>query len=125
MVSVGSGRYALAADAVTQIMDPTLDRDFRRDVGSGEAVHRGARCRVVDLHEADGGGEERRLYLVLGQGAGQAMVPVDSAEAIQDVPAGAIAPLPSFIFVGGRRLFRGIFSDGRELRLLVDVGAIL
>jgi len=50
---------------------------------------------------------------------------VDSAEAIREVAASPIAPLPSFIFASSKRLFRGIFSDGREPRLLLDVDGLL
>ena len=47
------------------------------------------------------------------------------AEAIRDVPAGDIAPLPAFIFARPRRAFRGVFSDGRDPRLLLDENGLL
>ncbi len=125
MMSVGGQRYAVAAEAVEQITDPALDADFRRETGSAEAIHHGVRYRVVELHEAADRPGGSRLYLLLGDGPSRAMLPVDSAEAIREVPGTAIAPLPPFIFSGERRLFRGIFFDGREPRLLLDVGAIL
>lgn len=123
MVSVGAGRYAVAADAVEKIMDPALDPDFRREEDASEAVHEGTRYPVVGIEPgAPGRGS---LYLLLGRGENRALMPVDSAESIQEVSGTAIAPLPSFIFAGARRPVRGIFSDGRAPRLLVDVEALL
>jgi chemotaxis signal transduction protein len=125
MVSVGRGRYAVAADAVAHIMDPALEPEFRREAPDG-AIYLGARYPVVDLHE---GAEEvsgRSCVYLLVEGNGRrAFVPVDSAEAIRDVAPGEIAPLPTFIFARGRRLFRGLFADGQEPRLLVDVEGLL
>ncbi len=125
MVSVGAGRFAVAADTVTQILDPDLERDFTRDPESGEVLRLGVRYRVIHLQEERPDGQSSRLYLVLRAGDGKAMIPVDSADTIQEIPAAAIAPIPSFIFAADRRAFRGVFSDGREPRLLVDVGALL
>jgi len=125
LVSVGRRRYAVAADAVARIMDPTLEPDFRREAGSEEATHRGVRYPVIDLHGAvDRGPGGPPLYLVVETGSGRAMVPVDGAEAIREIPGTAIAPLPSFIFAGERRLFRGVFSDGHWPRLLLDADAL-
>lgn len=126
MVSVGSGHYAVAADAVVQIFDPALERGFVPDGGSGEIVRAGARHRVAALPAARTrpAGTGSRLYLVLDEKTGRCVLPIDSAEAIQEVPGTAIAPLPSFIFAGERRPFRGIFFDGRGPRLLLDVGAL-
>ncbi len=126
MVSVGGGRFAVAADAVVQILDPALDHDVRSEAESGEVVWRGQRHRVAEWPEVPGrsSGGRASLYLVLRHRLRGCALPVDSAETIQEVPAAAIAPLPAFIFSGGRRLFRGIFFDGREPRLLLDVGAI-
>ncbi len=125
MVSVGTGRYAVAADAVSRIMDPAQEADFRREAPAAEAVCGGARFPVVDLHSAVGQTPGPScVYLVLEGGGGRVVVPVDSAEAIREVPAASIAPLPSFIFARDRRLFRGLFSDGRESRLLLDEGGL-
>ncbi len=126
MVSVGSGRFAVAADAVVQILDPALDRDVRPEAESGEVVWRGRRHRVAEWPEVlrRNPGGHAGLYLVLRHPLRDCALPVDSADTIQEIPPAAIAPLPAFIFSGGRRLFRGIFFDGQEPRLLLDVGAI-
>ncbi|MFQ5876107.1 MAG: chemotaxis protein CheW [Acidobacteriota bacterium] len=125
LVSVGRRQYAVAADAVERIVDPALEPEFHREPQAREATHRGERYPVVDLHDMSG---ERRgdrcVYLFLAAGGRRAVVPVDGAEAIRDVPAAAIAPLPSYIFTCDRRPFRGIFSDGRRARLLLDEGAL-
>jgi chemotaxis signal transduction protein len=119
MVSVGEGRYAVPADAVAQIVDPALEADFHLE--DREAVYRGERFPILDLHAAAG---ERRgpspVYLLLEGVRRRVIVAVDGAEAIRDVPAGDIAPLPAFIFAWPRRTFRGVFSDGRDPRLLLD-----
>jgi chemotaxis signal transduction protein len=125
MVSVGGERFAVAADTVVQILDSRLERDLSRDRESGEVVHRGKRYRVVHLKSDPSESEPARLYLLLRAGDGEAMVPVDTADTIQEISPGAIAPIPSFIFGTEHRAFRGVFSDGREPRLLVDVGALL
>ena len=36
-----------------------------------------------------------------------------------------IAPLPAFIFARPRRSFRGVFSDGRDPRLVLDEDGIV
>ena len=46
-------------------------------------------------------------------------------EAIREVPATAIAPLPPFIFPRPGRAFRGVFADGHAPRLLLDLDGIL
>jgi len=124
MVSVGEGRYAVPADAVAQIVDPAVEVDFHLE--ESEAVYRGERFPVLDLHAVAG---ERRgpspVYLLLEGARGRSIVPVDGAEAIRDVPAGDIAPLPAFIFARPRRAFRGVFSDGRDPRLLLDEDGLL
>src|SRR2546422_1875021 len=124
MVSVGEGRYAVPADAVAQIVDPAVEVDFHLE--ESEAVYRGERFPVLDLHAATG---ERRgpspVYLLLEGARHRAIVPVDGAEAIRDVPAGDIAPLPAFIFARPRRAFRGVFSDGRDPRLHLDENGLL
>jgi chemotaxis signal transduction protein len=124
MVSVGEGRYAVPADAVAQIVDPAVEPDFHLE--DAAAVYRGERLPVLDLHAAAG---ERRgaapVYLLLAGAHRRVIVAVDGAEAIRDVPAGEIAPLPAFIFARPRRAFRGVFSDGRTPRLLLDEDAIL
>jgi len=124
MVSVGEGRYAVPADTVTQILDPALEGDFHLE--ESEAVYRGERFPVLDLHAA--AGERRghpRVYLVLEGARRRAIVPVDGADAIREVPATAIAPLPPFIFSQPGRVFRGVFSDGGEPRLLLDQDGLL
>src|SRR5256885_7685771 len=97
MVNVGEGRYAVPADAVEQIVDPALEGDFRLE--ECEAVFRGERFPLVDLHAAAG---ERRgpapVCLLLHGARRRAVIAVDGAEAIRDVSAGEIAPLPAFIF---------------------------
>ncbi|HEX9427183.1 MAG TPA: hypothetical protein VGA64_05295 [Candidatus Polarisedimenticolia bacterium] len=123
MVSVGAGRYAVAAEAVAKIMDPALDPGFRHEGNSAEAIHDGTRYPVVEIDPgARGAGG---LYLLLGKGGARALMPVDSAESIQDVSGTAIAPLPTFIFAGARRPVRGIFADGRTPRLLLDLDTFL
>ena len=126
LISVGRGRYAVAADAVTRILDPERQGDFLREGGGGDATERGVRYPVLDLHAAAGEtpGPSCVYLMVEGRG-GRAVLPVDSAEAIREVAASTIAPLPSFIFASSKRLFRGIFSDGREPRLLLDVDGLL
>jgi chemotaxis signal transduction protein len=124
MVSVGEGRYAVPADAVAQIVDPALESDFHLE--DAEAVYRGERLPLLDLHEAAG---ERRgpspVYLLLEGARRRVVIAVDGAEAIREVPAGDIAPLPAFIFARPRRSFRGVFSDGRDPRLVLDEDGIL
>jgi len=124
MVSVGEGRYAVPADAVAQIVDPAVEADFHLE--DSAAVYRGERLAVLDLHAAAG---ERRgpapVYLLLAGARRRVIIAVDGAEAIRDVPAGDIAPLPAFIFARPRRAFRGVFSDGRNRCLLLDEDAIL
>lgn len=124
MVSVGEARYAVQADAVTQILDPAQEADFQ--LGEAEAFFRGERLPLIDLHAAAG---ERRgpspVYLLLEGARSRAFVPVDGAEAIREVPATAIAPLPPFIFPRPGRAFRGVFSDGHAPCLLLDLDGIL
>ena len=126
MVSVGSGRFAVVADAVSQIVDPGLDPGFRRAAPQDGATLGGERFPVFDLHALTG---ERApntcVYLLLGGDGRRVAVPVDSAEAIREIAPDDIAPLPSFIFSREHRLFRGIFSDGGGPRLLLDERAIL
>jgi chemotaxis signal transduction protein len=126
MVSVGSGRFAVVADAVWQIVDPGLDSGFRPGTPEDGAMLGGERYPVLDLHALTG---ERPLgtcvYLLLGGDGRRVALPVDAAEAIRDIAPDDIAPLPSFIFSRERRLFRGIFTDGRVPRLLLDERAIL
>jgi chemotaxis protein histidine kinase CheA len=125
MVSVGRGRYAVTAEAVERIIDPALEPGFQEDLQTGEAGSGQARYPVLDLHEAAGESPGRScVYVLLGSSDRRAVVRVDSAEAIRDVPAASIAPLPAFIFEGSKRLFRGVFSDDREPRLLLDESAI-
>jgi len=126
LVSVGEGRYAVAAEAVAQIMDPALDPKFHREPGAGELIYHGGRCPVVDLNGTVGDEEGgASLFLVLEGKGRRVMVPVDAAESIQEIPGTEIAPLPSFIFAAGRGLFRGLFSDGRVPRLLLDEAVLL
>jgi chemotaxis signal transduction protein len=124
MVNVGEGRYAVPADAVAQIVDPALEADFHLE--DSEAVFRGERFPVFDLHAAAG---ERRgpapVYLLLQGARRRAVVAVDGAESIREVSASDIAPLPAFIFARPRRAFRGVFPDGAGPRLLLDEDALL
>jgi len=125
MVTVGQGRYAVSADIVTRILDPQLEPQLRRADEDGRAVVDGLPTRIIDLHRLAG---ERRgsdgVFLLVRWGGGQALLPVDQAESIRDVPPSAIAPLPPFIFAGERRFFRGMFDDGALPRLLLDEEAI-
>ena len=88
LISVGRGRYAVAADAVTRILDPERQPDFRREGGGGDAIERGVRYPVLDLHAAAGEtpGPSCVYLMVEGRG-GRAVLPVDSAEAIRRVCA--------------------------------------
>jgi chemotaxis signal transduction protein len=126
MVSVGSGRFGVAADAVAQIVDPALDAGFRREGTGDAAILGGESYPVVDLHALTGEPPQGPcVYLLLGSEGRRVALAVDAAEAIRDIAPDDIAPLPSFIFSRERRLFRGIFSDGRGPRLLLDERAIL
>jgi len=124
MMKIGDGRYAVPADAVEEIVDPALADDLRLDEAG--AVYHGERLTLVDLHAA---AAERRgaspVYLLLQGARRRALVAVDGAEAIREVPAEEIAPLPGFIFARPSRAFRGVFPDGPGLRLLLDQDAIL
>src|SRR5256885_15513151 len=97
MVNVGEGRYAVPADAVEQIVDPALEGDFHLE--ESEAVFRGERFPLVDLHAAAG---ERRGpapgYLVLHGGRRRAVIAVDGAEAIRDGSAGGGGPPSGLLF---------------------------
>src|SRR5437773_12065267 len=97
MVSVGEGRYAVPADIVTQILYPALEGDFR--VERSEAVYRGVRFPVLDLHAA--AGERPGVatgYRVIESSRNRAAVPVDGADSIRRVPSTALPPLPSSSF---------------------------
>jgi len=124
LVNLGRGRYAVAADVVARILDPATEIDFHLENRSREVTYRGSRIRVASLH-----GEQQMarvcVYLVLEVRGRRALLPVDDAEAIRDVPAAAIAPLPPFIFARQERSFRGVFSDRGEARLVLDVENIL
>lgn len=121
LVRVGRGRYAVAAHAVARILDPSTDATFRLEETTGDLVCGGVRYSVVDLHGAMGERtESRALYLLLDDAPRRVVVAVDGAEEIREVPADAIAPLPSFIFATRQPLFRGIFADGDEPRLLLN-----
>jgi chemotaxis protein histidine kinase CheA len=122
LVNGGEGRYAVPADEVTRIVDPALEPDFGVEEGTGEVRCGGVRYPMLDL--ARGGRDGGRLYLLVRRGGDTTAVAVDSAEAIREIPGGAVAPLPPFIFAGARRLVRGLFSDGRGPRLLLDVDAV-
>ncbi len=125
MVNVGRGRYALAAEAVHRIIDPALEPGFREDREAGEAIDNSGRYPVIDLHEMAGEAPgDSALYLLLGGSKGRSVMRVDSAEAIRDVAAASIAPLPAFIFTDPKRLFRGIFRDESGPRLLLDESAL-
>ncbi len=124
MVSVGEARYAVQADAVSQILDPAQEADFHLE--ESQVVFRGERFPLIDLHAAAGelpGGSP--LYLLIEGARRRAIVPVDGTEAIREVAASEIAPLPPFIFPRPGRAFRGVFSDGKAPRLLLDQDGIL
>ncbi len=124
MVSVGQDRYAVPADIVTQILDPALESELTLE--ASEAVYRGERFPLRDVHPAAGGGRGvSRVYLVLERLQRRAIMPVDEAHAIREIPAAAIAPLPQYIFARPGRVFRGVFSDGGEPRLLLDRDGLL
>src|SRR5256885_14758041 len=97
MVNVGEGRYAVPADAVEQIVDPALEGDFHLE--ESEAVFRGERFPLVDLHAAAG---ERRgpapVYLVLHWGRRRAVIAGGRAQAIRGGSAGGTGPPPGLIF---------------------------
>ena len=123
MVNVGEGRYAVPADAVTQIVDPAIEPEFRLE--KSEAVFRGERFTLFDLHAASGEHPGATpVYLLLQGVRRRAIVAVDAAESIREVPAGDIAPLPPFIFARPRRVIRGVFLDGDGPRLLLDEDAL-
>jgi chemotaxis protein histidine kinase CheA len=123
LVNVGRGRYAVAADAVTRIIDPELEPGS--PLLPGRTGDDAEAYPVLDLHAASG--EMPRgstVYLVLEAEGRRTAVPVDSAEEICEVPATAIAPLPPFIFASAPRLFRGLFHDPAGPRLLLDERAL-
>lgn len=126
MVSVGGGRYAVSADAVSRIVDPGPGGGLEPAEGGREASLDGRRYPVVDLHRIAGEAAGRRgIYLLVVVPRGEVLVPVDEAESIRDVPPAAIAPLPPFIFAGEKRFFRGLFEDGPRRRLLLDEECLL
>lgn len=124
MVNVGQARYAVQADAVRRILNPAQEAGL--DVEGAEAVFRGERLRLIDLHAAAGEPRGRApVYLLLEGSRRRALVPVDGTEAIRDVPAADIAPLPPFIFARPGHVFRGVFSDGPSPRLVLDQDGML
>ncbi len=115
----------MAAEAVERIIDPAQEADFEADSKTGEATDGRDRFPIFDLHEAVGESTGASCVYLLLAGAGRrAVVRVDTAEEIRDVPPSEIAPLPAFIFAERRRLFRGVFSDERGPRLLLDESAL-
>lgn len=125
MVAVGRGRYAVAVDAVERIIDPALEPHFEEDTETGEATDGRSRFPVLDLHGATGESSSGScIYLLLGGAGRRAALRVDAAEEIRDVSPSSIAPLPAFIFAERKRLFRGVFSDERGPRLLLDESAL-
>ena len=124
MVSVGQARYAVQADAVRRILDPAQEADLHLE-GAG-AVFRGEHLQLIDLHAAAGESPGRApVYLLLEGSHRRAIVQVDGTEAIRDVPATDIAPLPPFIFARPGRVFRGVFPDGPSPRLVLDQDGML
>ena len=95
LVSVGEGRYAVAAEAVAQIMDPALDPKFHREPGAGELIYHGGRCPVVDLNGTAGDEEGgASLFLVLEGSCtfdGQPMSKWDLTVVEADQPYGFVA----------------------------------
>jgi chemotaxis signal transduction protein len=125
MIRVGDGCFAVAADAVTHIVDPAIEPGFERAPGAERARWRGADLPVLDPARTLGtGGGTPGLFLLIEGAGGSALLPVDAAEAIRDIRADAIAPLPDFIFAGARRVVRGVFEDGGRPRLLLDETAL-
>ncbi len=124
MVNVGEARYAVQADAVRRILDPAQEAGL--EVEGTEAVFCGERLRLIDLHAAAGEPRGRcPVYLLLEGSRSRALVPVDGTEAIRDVPATDIAPLPPFIFARPGHVFRGVFADGPSPRLVLDQDGML
>jgi chemotaxis signal transduction protein len=125
MIRVGSGRFAVAADAVARILDPGIEPGFRLAAGAERAIWRGAELPVLHLRRTLGeGDDEAALFLLIEGEGGRAVLPVDAAETIREIPADAIAPLPDFIFAEPRRVVRGVFEDGGRPRLLLDETAL-
>jgi chemotaxis signal transduction protein len=125
MISIGGGRFAVPADAVTRILDPAIEDDLRILPGGRRATWRGREIRVVDpLARPADGGAPGRIYLVIEVRGDGVLLPVEAAEAIQDVPADAIAPLPDFIFARPGRTVRGVFAGAAGPRLLLDEAAL-
>jgi chemotaxis signal transduction protein len=124
MVNVGEGRYAVPADTVGRIVDPATEPDFHLEEST--AVVHGERLPLLDLHAVAGEiAGPSPVYLLLEGRHRRVIVPVDGAEAIRDVPAGDIAPLPVFIFAQRSRAFRGVFQDAAGPRLLLDENGFL
>lgn len=124
MVSVGQARYAVQADVVRRILDPTQEEDLHLEQSG--AVFQGERLRLIDLRAAAGAPPARALlYLLLEGSRSRAIVPVDGTESIRDVAPADIAPLPPFIFARPARVFRGVFSDGPSPRLVLDQDGML
>jgi chemotaxis protein histidine kinase CheA len=127
LVSVGHARYAVAADAVAGILDPSKGTDLNLGGLNREVTYRGSKVALVrlDTGQEESHPDRSRIFLVLEAAGKQALLPVDGAEAIRDVPATAIAPLPPFIFARQEKRFRGIFEEGGEPRLVLDVEGFL
>src|SRR2546428_13950073 len=93
MVSVGEGRYAVPADAVAQIVDPAVEVDFHLE--ESEAVYRGERFPVLDLHAV--AGERRRAspaVLLLEGARGRPLLPAAGARGRRAVPPRGLSPPP-------------------------------
>src|SRR5262249_44515348 len=76
MLSVGEGRYALPADAVSRIVDPEIEEGFRRE--DHAIVIGGDRLPCLDLHALSGEPRgPRPVYLVLDGVRGRSAVEVD------------------------------------------------
>lgn len=124
LVNDGRGRYAVAVDLVARILDPATEIDVHLEDWDRRVTYRGSSIAVLVLQEGQRPAGDR-VYIVLEAAGKRALWPVDNAEAIRDVPVESIAPLPPFIFARQERRFQGIFSDGGEPRLVLDVESLL
>lgn len=118
MLSVGRGRYAVAASAVTRIIDP---RGEPAGEPGGVPEHLPGDRQPVDLYALAGETAPASAILLHLDHAGRsAVLAVDQVDDICEVPTGEIAPIPAFVFEGTSRMVRGVLRDEGGLRLLLD-----